>query len=123
MLLEERRGALLVFRHRRMGENPLHISAPGRDRVLLGTVPAISSRRNGRESVVVMSSISIHSSPFNDTWIRIARMEWEAECHGLEDYDARARRKVCRRAAHMLRDSKARIFIGGRRMMDEPWTQ
>src|SRR5271156_3680282 len=120
MLLEERRGASLVFRHRRMGGNPLHISAAGRDRVILGTVSAISSWRNSRESVVVMSSISIHSSPFNDTWIRIARMEWEAECHSFNDNDAGQKTKSLSACRHMLRDSKARIFIAGRRMMDDP---
>jgi hypothetical protein len=121
MLLEERRGPLLVFRHRPMGGNPFHISVLGRDRVLLGTVSAISSWRNGTESVVVMCSISIRLSPFNDMWIRITRMEWESQSHSLKGYDAGARRKVCWHAAHMLRDSKARIFIGSRRMMGEPW--
>jgi len=86
---------------------PLHISTPGRDLVLLALFQRLVHGETVG-SVVVMSSISIHSSPFNDTWMRIARMEWEAECHSLKDYDAGARRKVCRRAAHMLRESEAK---------------
>src|ERR1700735_4329118 len=87
-----RREALIVFRHRYMEETPSYICARWRS-CTLDTVSPISSWRHGTESVVVMSSISIHSSPYNDT-LGTYRMNGAGSgIHSLKDYDAGARRK------------------------------